>query len=71
LSALNENGRAGFVMANSASDARQSELEVRKKIIENNLVDVMIAIGSNFFYTVTLHVPCGSLIKGKEYRRKR
>jgi len=55
-SALNKNGRAGFVMANSAADARQSELEIRKKLIEDSAVDVMIAIGSNFFYTVTL--PC-------------
>lgn len=55
-SALNENGRAGFVMANSAGDARQSELEIRKKLIDDQSVDVMIAIGSNFFYTVTL--PC-------------
>jgi type I restriction enzyme M protein len=55
-SALNENGRAGFVMANSASDARQSELEIRKKLIQDKAVDVMIAIGSNFFLTVTL--PC-------------
>ncbi len=55
-SALNETGRAGFVMANSASDARASELEIRKALIESRAVDVMIAIGSNFFYTVTL--PC-------------
>ena len=54
--ALNANGRAGFVMANSASDARGSELEIRKKLIESGAVDVMISIGSNFFYTVTL--PC-------------
>lgn len=56
LSALNENGRAGFVMANSASDARQSELDIRQRMIEDNLVDVMISIGTNFFYTVAL--PC-------------
>src|SRR5712692_1986420 len=55
-SALNERGRAGFVMANSASDARASELEIRRKLIEARVVDVMISIGSNFFYTVTL--PC-------------
>lgn len=65
LSALNDNGRAGFVMANSASDARQSELEIRQKIIEDNLVDVMIAIGSNFFYTVTLPCTLWFLDKGK------
>ena len=55
-SALNANGRAGFVMANSAADARHSELEIRKKLIESGAVDVMVSIGSNFFYTVTL--PC-------------
>jgi type I restriction enzyme M protein len=66
LSALNENGRAGFVMANSASDARQSELEIRKRIIDANLVDVMIAIGSNFFYTVTLPCTLWFFDKGKK-----
>ncbi|MCF6155348.1 MAG: SAM-dependent DNA methyltransferase [Candidatus Brocadia sp.] len=66
LSALNENGRAGFVMANSASDARQSELDIRQKIIESHVVDVMIAIGSNFFYTVTLPCTLWFLDKGKK-----
>jgi len=55
-SSLNENGRAGFVMANSAGDARGSELEIRKKLIQSGAVDVIVSIGSNFFYTVTL--PC-------------
>lgn len=55
-SALNERGRAGFVMANSAGDARGTELEIRKQLIQAGVVDVMIAVGSNFFYTVTL--PC-------------
>ena len=55
-SALNETGRAGFVMANSASDARGSELEIRRQLIESGAVDVMVSVGSNFFYTVTL--PC-------------
>jgi type I restriction enzyme M protein len=53
---LNPKGRAGFVMANSASDARGSELEIRKQLIQEKAVDVMVAIGPNFFYTVTL--PC-------------
>ncbi|MBM4136980.1 MAG: SAM-dependent DNA methyltransferase [Nitrospira sp.] len=66
LSALNGNGRAGFVMANSASDARQSELEIRQKIIDNNVVDVMISIGSNFFYTVTLPCTLWFFDKGKK-----
>ena len=55
-SALNSTGRAGFVMANSAADARSSELEIRKKLIESGAVDVIVSIGPNFFYTVTL--PC-------------
>ena len=56
LSSLNGTGKAGFVMANSAADARASELEIRKQIIQSRVVDVMISIASNFFYTVTL--PC-------------
>ena len=64
-SALNQNGRAGFVMANSASDARGSELEIRRQLIEKGAVDVMIAIGSNFFYTVTLPCTLWFLDRGK------
>ncbi|MCE7796524.1 type I restriction-modification system subunit M [Sphingobium sufflavum] len=55
-SALNENGRAGFVMANSAADARGSEAEIRRKLIESGVVDVIVSVGPNFFLTVTL--PC-------------
>jgi len=55
-SSLNETGRAGFVMANSASDARSSEQELRRQLIEAKAVDVMVAVGPNMFYTVTL--PC-------------
>ena len=54
--ALSDTGRAGFVMANSAGDARGSELEIRKKLIQSGAVDIIVSIGSNFFYTVTL--PC-------------
>ena len=64
-STLNETGRAGFVMANSASDARGSELEIRKQLIQAGAVDVMIAVGSNFFYTVTLPCTLWFLDRGK------
>jgi type I restriction enzyme M protein len=64
-SALSDTGRAGFVMANSASDARGSELDIRKQIIEARAVDVMVAVGSNFFYTVTLPCTLWFLDKGK------
>jgi type I restriction enzyme M protein len=64
-SALNKEGRAGFVMANSASDARSSEQEMRRQLIESRAVDVMIAVGTNMFYTVTLPVTLWFLDKGK------
>src|SRR5215471_4279026 len=64
-SALNDKGRAGFVMANSASDARASEQELRKQLIESHAVDVMIAVGPNMFYTVTLPCTLWYLDKGK------
>jgi type I restriction enzyme M protein len=63
--ALNDTGRAGFVMANSSSDARHSEGEIRRKLIEDRLVDVIVAIGPNFFYTVTLPVTLWFLDHGK------
>ena len=63
--ALNEQGRAGFVMANSAGDARGSELEIRKKLIQSGAVDVIVSIGSNFFYTVTLPCTLWFFDKGK------
>ncbi len=63
--ALNDSGRAGFVMANSAGDAGHSEKEIRRQLIQSGVVDVIIAIGTNFFYTVTLPVTLWFLDKGK------
>ncbi|MCC6262596.1 MAG: SAM-dependent DNA methyltransferase [Bryobacterales bacterium] len=65
-SALNESGRAGFVMANSAGDARGSELEIRRKLLEDRAVDVMVSVGPNFFYTVTLPCTLWFLDRGKQ-----
>ena len=64
-SALNGTGRAGFVMANSASDARGSELEIRRKLVEDRCVDAIIAVGTNMFYTVTLPVTLWFLDRSK------
>lgn len=64
-SALNAKGRAGFVMANSASDARSSEQELRQRLIEAKAVDVMVAVGPNMFYTVTLPCTLWFLDRGK------
>jgi type I restriction enzyme M protein len=63
--ALNERGRAGFVMANSASDAGGSEREMRRKLVESKAVDVIIATSPNMFFTVTLPVTLWFLDKGK------
>jgi type I restriction enzyme M protein len=53
-------------MANSAADARGTELEIRKQLIEARSVDVMVAVGSNFFYTVTLPCTLWFLDRGKK-----
>ncbi len=53
---LKPTGRAGFVMASSASDAGHSEKDIREKLVKTGAVDAMVAIGNNFFYTRSL--PC-------------
>lgn len=53
---LKPTGRAGFVMASSASDAGHSERDIRQKLVKTGAVDIMVAIGNNFFYTRSL--PC-------------
>jgi type I restriction enzyme M protein len=63
--ALKPLGRAGFVMANSASDAGGSEREMRRKLIETGAVDCIVAVGPNMFFTVTLPVTLWFLDKGK------
>lgn len=70
-SALNEKGRAGFVMANSASDARGTEADIRKKLIESGTVDVIASVGPNFFYTVTLPCTLWFFDKGKRKTKRK
>lgn len=65
-SALNGKGRAGFVMANSASDARSSEQALRRQLIEDQAVDCVVSVGPNMFYTVTLPVTLWFLDRGKK-----
>lgn len=65
-SMINGKGRAGFVMANSASDAGYSELEIRKRLVEKDAVDIMVSVSPNFFYTVTLPVTLWFLNKTKK-----
>ncbi len=53
---LNDTGRAGFVMASSASDAGNKDRDIRERLVRTGHVDVMMAIGNKFFYTRSL--PC-------------
>ena len=53
---LNETGRAGFVMASSATDSQGKDKDIREKLIDTGAVDVMMSVGNNFFYTKSL--PC-------------
>ncbi len=62
---LKDDGRAALVMANSASDARHSEADIRQKLIEENLIYGMLTLPSNMFYTVTLPATLWFFDKGK------
>lgn len=53
---LNERGRAGFVMASSATDSAKKDRDIRQKLVLTGDVDVMVSVGNNFFYTLSL--PC-------------
>ncbi len=62
---LNETGRAGFVMASSASDAGHKDKEIREKLVRTGHVDVMMSIGNKFFYTRSLPCTLWFFDKGK------
>ncbi|WP_115679028.1 type I restriction-modification system subunit M [Cupriavidus taiwanensis] len=64
--ALNQHGRAGFVMANSASDAGGTERQMRRKLIESGAVGVIISTSPNMFFTVSLPVTLWFLDKAKK-----
>lgn len=62
---LNETGRAGFVMASSATDSQGKDKDIREKLINTGHVDVMISVGNNFFYTKSLPCTLWFFDKGK------
>lgn len=62
---LNENGRAGFVMASSATDSQGKDKDIREKLVKTGHVDAMISVGNNFFYTKSLPCSLWFLDKGK------
>jgi type I restriction enzyme M protein len=67
---LNKTGRAGFVMASSATDAGHSEKLIRQKLIETGDVDCIVSIGNNFFYTRSLPCHIWFFDKGKRKENK-
>ena len=66
---LNETGRAGFVMASSATDSQGRDKDIRQKLVETGHVDVMVSVGNNFFYTKSLPCSLWFFDKGKDVER--
>ena len=62
---LNERGRAGFVMASSATDSSGKDRDIRQQLVESGHVDVMVSVGNNFFYTKSLPCSLWFFDKGK------
>ena len=62
---LNEKGRAGFVMASSATDSSGKDRDIREKLVQTGHVDVMMSVGNNFFYTKSLPCSLWFFDKGK------
>ena len=65
---LNEHGRAGFVMASSATDSSGKDRDIRQKLVETGHVDVMVSVGNNFFYTKSLPCSLWFFDKGKSQK---
>lgn len=63
---LNEHGRAGFVMASSATDSQSKDKGIREELVRTGHVDVMISVGNNFFYTKSLPCSLWFFDKGKK-----
>lgn len=62
---LNEHGRAGFVMASSATDSQGKDKDIREKLVKTGHVDAMVSVGNNFFYTKSLPCSLWFFDKGK------
>jgi type I restriction enzyme M protein len=69
--ALNANGKAALVMANSASDAGGAELEIRKAMIQNGIIKQMVTLSPNMFSSVTLPATLWFFDKQKEFSKKK
>ena len=63
---LNDHGRAGFVMASSATDSQGKDKDIRQQLVQTGHVDVMVSVGNNFFYTKSLPCSLWFFDKGKK-----
>lgn len=63
---LNNTGRAGFVMASSATDSANKDKDIRAQLVKTGDVDVMVSVGNNFFYTLSLPCSLWFFDKGKK-----
>ncbi|WP_333878694.1 type I restriction-modification system subunit M [Flavobacterium sp.] len=68
VSKLSENGVAGFILANGALSGGGTEYEIRKKLIENDLVEAIVILPRNMFYTTDISVTLWILNKNKKAR---
>ena len=67
---LNRRGRAGFVMASSATDSGNKDKDIREKLVRTGHIDVMVSVGNNFFYTLSLPCSLWFFDKGKKEELK-
>jgi type I restriction enzyme M protein len=71
VSKLSENGIAGFILANGALSGGGEEYKIRRKLIENNLVEAILVLPQDMFYTTNISVTVWILNKNKkEHTRK-
>lgn len=63
---LNERGRAGFVMASSATDSQGKDKDIREQLVKTGHADMMVSVGNNFFYTKSLPCSLWFFDKGKK-----
>lgn len=68
VSKLSDNGVAGFILANGALSGGGEEYKIRRKLIENNLVEAILVLPRNMFYTTDISVTLWILNKNKKER---
>lgn len=71
VSKLSENGVAGFILANGALSGGGEEYKIRRKLIENNLVEAILVLPRNLFYTTDISVTLWIVNKNKKAQSKK